>query len=138
MDLATTERQRRIVAMILSRQQVGRPLIGPPGIPEDRKQALRAAFDCHACRPRIHRRSDDAQPFEVNPVKGAEIDKMLATLYATPPEIIAEVKAIIGEGAKYRRLRGRAMPAALASAMGRVSGQPIGGGEHSAEAMKAS
>ncbi len=37
---------------------------------------------------------------EVNPVGGADLDKLLDQLYATPPEIIAEVRAIIAPGAK--------------------------------------
>jgi len=41
-----------------------------------------------------------ARGLEVNPVKGADLDKLLVELYATPPAIIAEVKAIIAEGAK--------------------------------------
>jgi hypothetical protein len=36
----------------------------------------------------------------VNPVKGADLDKLLVALYATPPAVIAETKAIIAEGAK--------------------------------------
>ena len=51
MDLATTERQRRVVSMILSRQPMGRPVVAPPGIPEDRKQALRRAFDATMADP---------------------------------------------------------------------------------------
>jgi len=98
-DLAKTERQRQIVGMILSRQQVGRPLVAPPGIPEDRKQALRAAYDATLADPDYIAEAT-MRSLEVNPVKGAEIDKMLAELYATPPEVIAEVKAIIAEGAK--------------------------------------
>jgi tripartite-type tricarboxylate transporter receptor subunit TctC len=38
MDLAATERQRRIVTMIIGRQPMGRPLAAPPGIPADRAE----------------------------------------------------------------------------------------------------
>jgi hypothetical protein len=41
-----------------------------------------------------------ARGLEVNPVKGTDLDKLLVALYATPPAVIAEVKAIIAEGAK--------------------------------------
>ena len=99
MDLATTERQRRIVATILGRQPMGRPLVAPPGIPPERKEALRAAFDATMADPDFVAEAI-MRSLEVNPVKGAEIDKLVADLYATPPEIIAEAKAIIAEGAK--------------------------------------
>ena len=37
---------------------------------------------------------------EVNPMSGAAIDKLIAELYATPPDVIAATKAAIAEGAK--------------------------------------
>jgi hypothetical protein len=37
---------------------------------------------------------------EVNPMSGAEIEKLLAELYATPAEVIAATKAVIAEGAR--------------------------------------
>jgi tripartite-type tricarboxylate transporter receptor subunit TctC len=98
-DLTTTDRQRQIVDLVLSRQAMGRPLVAPPGIPVDRKEALRAAFDATMADPDFVAEAT-ARGLEVNPVKGADLDKLLVALYATPPAVIAEVKAIIAEGAK--------------------------------------
>ena len=39
---------------------------------------------------------------EVNPVRGADIDRLVDELYRTPPDIVAEVRKIIGEGARQR------------------------------------
>ena len=99
MDLATTERQRRIVTVILGRQPMGRPLLAPPGIPADRKEALRGAFDATMADPDFVAEAT-ARSLEVNPVKGAALDALVDELYATPPAILAEVRAIIAEGAK--------------------------------------
>jgi tripartite-type tricarboxylate transporter receptor subunit TctC len=99
MDLATTERQRRIVSVILARQPMGRPVVAPPGIPEDRKQALRRAFDATMADPDFIAEAT-ARSLEVNPVKGADLDRLVDELYAMPPAILAEVRAIIAEGAK--------------------------------------
>jgi tripartite-type tricarboxylate transporter receptor subunit TctC len=96
---ATTDRQRRIVNVILGRQAMGRPLVAPPGLPEDRKQALRRAFDTTMTDPEYLAEAT-ARSLEVNPVGGADLDKLLDDLYATPPEIIAEIRAIIAPGAK--------------------------------------
>jgi tripartite-type tricarboxylate transporter receptor subunit TctC len=98
-DLATTDRQRQIIEMVLSRQAMGRPLVAPPGTPDDRKEALRRAFDATMADPEFVSEAT-ARGLEVNPVKGADLDKLLVALYATPPAVIAEVKAIIAEGAK--------------------------------------
>lgn len=99
MDLATTERQRRIVGMILGRQPMGRPLVAPPGIPQDRKAALRAAFDATMADADFIAEAT-GRSLEVNPVKGAVLDDLVGELYAMPPDIIAEVRGIISEGAK--------------------------------------
>ena len=37
---------------------------------------------------------------EVNPMRGAEIDRLLSELYATPSDVIAATKAVIAEGAR--------------------------------------
>jgi hypothetical protein len=73
---ATTERQRRIVNVILRRQAMGRPVVAPPGQPEDRKQALRRAFDATMTDPEYLAEAT-ARSLEVNPVSGADLDKLL-------------------------------------------------------------
>ena len=98
-DLATTERQRRIVDLVLSRQEMGRPLVAPPGTPQDRKEALRSAFDATMADPDFIAEAT-ARSLEVNPVRGADLDKLLDRLYASPSAILAETRAIIAEGAK--------------------------------------
>jgi tripartite-type tricarboxylate transporter receptor subunit TctC len=99
LDLTTTERQHQIVNLVLSRQAMGRPLVAPPGTPDDRKEALRRAFDATMADPDFVAEAT-ARSLEVNPVKGADLDKLLDQLYATPSTIVAETKAIIAEGAK--------------------------------------
>jgi tripartite-type tricarboxylate transporter receptor subunit TctC len=99
LEHATTARQRQIVNVILGRQAMGRPVVAPPGVPEDRKQALRKAFDATMTDPDYVAEAT-ARGLEVNPVDGADLDKLLDELYATPPEVIAEVRAIIAPGAK--------------------------------------
>ncbi len=96
---ATTERQRQIVNVILGRQVMGRPVVAPPAIPADRKEALRRAFDATMADPEYVAEAT-ARGLEINPVGGAELDKLLGGLYATPPDIIAEVRAIITPGAR--------------------------------------
>ena len=99
MDFATTERQRQILALVFSRQAMARPFLAPPGIPDDRKQALRAAFDATMRDPAFLAEAKE-RGLEVNPVSGAEIDKLIGELYQTPSDIIAEVRASIAPGAR--------------------------------------
>jgi len=73
--------------------------VAPPGLPEDRKQALRRAFDATMTDPEYLAEAA-TRSLEVNPVGGADLDKLLGDLYATPQEIISEIRAIIAPGAK--------------------------------------
>jgi tripartite-type tricarboxylate transporter receptor subunit TctC len=43
-DYAKTDEMRQIFDLVFGRHVIGRPISAPPGIPEDRKQALRDAF----------------------------------------------------------------------------------------------
>jgi tripartite-type tricarboxylate transporter receptor subunit TctC len=94
MDLVKTQEQRQILSPFLAAQEMARPFIAPPGIPEDRKAALRTAFDDTMKDPEY---LADAQrlKIEVNPVSGQEIDRMLAELYATPKEIFHKASQAI-------------------------------------------
>jgi tripartite-type tricarboxylate transporter receptor subunit TctC len=87
MDLAKTEEQRQILRLVLSRQVMGRPILAPPGIPEDRKQALRKAFDATMKDPEFIAEAEKAD-LEVNPVTGAEIDTLLGEVYRTPKGVV--------------------------------------------------
>jgi tripartite-type tricarboxylate transporter receptor subunit TctC len=97
MDLATTDKQKQILKLVLSRQTMGRPFAAPPGIPEDRKQALRKAFDDAMQDPEFLAEAKQRK-MDVNPVSGAEIEKLVAELYQTPQDVVAEAKAAIASG----------------------------------------
>ena len=97
-DFATTDRQRQILRLVFSRQAVARPFVAPPGIPGERREALRAAFDATMQDPAFLAEAKQ-RGLEVNPVSGPEIDKLLVDLYATPPDIVAETRAVIAPGA---------------------------------------
>jgi len=99
LDLATTDRQRQILKLVLSRQSMARPFAAPPDLPEDRKAALRTAFDRTMADAEFLAEARQ-RGLEVNPVSGAEIDKLVSELYQTPADIVAELRAIISEGAR--------------------------------------
>src|SRR4051812_12687623 len=92
MDLATNDRERAILKLVLSRQQMGWPFLAPPDLPADRAQALRKAFDETMRDPEFIAEAKQRQ-LEVNPMSSTEIDTLVGELYATPPDIIAATKA---------------------------------------------
>ncbi len=88
------DRQKQILKIVLSRQTMGRPFTAPPSVPEDRKQALRKAFDDTLRDPAF---LDEAHKLklDVNPVSGAEVDKLVSDLYRTPKDIVEQTRKAI-------------------------------------------
>jgi tripartite-type tricarboxylate transporter receptor subunit TctC len=94
-DFAKTERQRQIMNLVISRQVMGRPFMAPPGLPADRAAALRTAFNETMKDPEFIKEAT-ARGQEVNPVSGAELDRLIGELYATPKDVVVETKKAIG------------------------------------------
>ena len=88
-DLATKPEQLQILKLMLTSQAMARPFAAPPGIPEDRKKALIAAFDATMTDPDFLAEAKKLS-FEVHPVNAATIDALLAEVYATPKDVIAK------------------------------------------------
>src|SRR5207248_1463807 len=97
MDLAGDDRERQILKLVLSRQQMGWPFLAPPEMPADRAQALRQAFDDTMRDPEFLAEAKERQ-LEVHPMSGAAIDSLVSELYRTPADIIAATRRVIAEG----------------------------------------
>jgi tripartite-type tricarboxylate transporter receptor subunit TctC len=94
LELAKGEEQTRIVKLILAGQAVARPYAAPPGIPEDRRRALIAAFDETMKDPEFLADAGKLQA-DVNPMTAGEIDRLLADIYSTPKDIVAKAAKAI-------------------------------------------
>jgi len=88
MDLVKGEQQTKMVRLILAGQAMARPYAAPPGIPDDRRRALIAAFDATMKDPEFLAEAEKLQA-DVSPVTAGEIEKLLAEVYATPKDVIA-------------------------------------------------
>ena len=85
-SLTTDPTKEAILQLIFSRQTMARPFAAPPGIPVERLQALRTAFDA-VMKDRDFLAEARQLDLEVGPVSGAEIDALVAKLAKTPTEI---------------------------------------------------
>ena len=95
MDLAKTPEQKQILRLIFARQTMGRPYLAPPGVPADRVDALRKAFMETMSDPDFLANAAKAK-LEITPVDGADLQKLVADIYHTPPEIAKKAAAILG------------------------------------------
>jgi tripartite-type tricarboxylate transporter receptor subunit TctC len=94
LDLAKTDRQRQAMELILSAQLWGRPFLMPPGVPEDRFQAMRKAFVEMMKDPGFLADAKNAG-IDIDIVTGEAIEATLRRVYATPPDIVEAVRKAV-------------------------------------------
>jgi tripartite-type tricarboxylate transporter receptor subunit TctC len=99
MDYAKSDRDKQILQVILSRQQMAWPFTAPPDLPSDRAAALRAAFDATMRDPEYLAEAKK-RGLEINPMSGAAIDKLIAGLYGASPDVLVAAKAAMTESGK--------------------------------------
>lgn len=90
-DLAKTDRDRKMLDLMLSSQVMARPFAAPPGVPADRVKALRAAFMAVAKDPAFIAASK-AQQLEVDPVSGERIQQIVQRMTETPKPMLRELR----------------------------------------------
>jgi tripartite-type tricarboxylate transporter receptor subunit TctC len=99
-DLAKTQEQRQAMRLMFSRADYGRPFFLPPDVPADRVAALRLAFD-ETMKDKDFLADAAQQQFEVRPMSGADLQKLIGELIATPPDVVAKVRAILAGPAAH-------------------------------------
>ena len=88
-ELASTDEDRSIIKLLMGTQRMARPFMAPPGIPGDRKDALRLAFD-RTMRDPTFVADAQKQEVDVSPMTGAAIDTLLRDLYSAPKDVTAK------------------------------------------------
>jgi tripartite-type tricarboxylate transporter receptor subunit TctC len=97
MDFAKTDEQRQILKLAFARNVMGRPYLAPPSVPPDRVAALRDGFMA-TMADKDFRAEADKIDLEINPVSGADVEKLVKDVYATPPDVVAKAKAAAAAG----------------------------------------
>jgi tripartite-type tricarboxylate transporter receptor subunit TctC len=94
LERAANEEQRQVLRLLVAGQYLGRPFFSTPDIPADRKEALRAAFDATMKDAQFLAETTKLN-LEVTPATGKAVDAFLATLYATPKDVVRKAAAAI-------------------------------------------
>ena len=91
----TADSARRLAAVILAANEIGRPIVATPGIPTDRVKILREAFMRSVRDPDL---LDDAKKkrLDLDPVPGEELEALAKEIVAQPPEVIERMKKLLG------------------------------------------
>jgi tripartite-type tricarboxylate transporter receptor subunit TctC len=92
LERAANPGQRQVLRLVVAGQAVGRPFFAPPGVPEDRKAALRKAFDATMTDAQFLEEAARLD-LEITPLGGAAVDDLLADLYRTPKDVVEKAAA---------------------------------------------
>ena len=91
-DLAHTDEERAILRAVMNATEVGTAFFTAPGVPADRVEALRRAFDATMKDPEF---LAEAQRINVtvNPMTGEELQKLVAEVSNLSPALLEKVRA---------------------------------------------
>jgi tripartite-type tricarboxylate transporter receptor subunit TctC len=91
----TPDSARRLAAVILAANEIGRPIVATPGIPADRVKILRDAFMKAVNDPEL---LEDAKKkrLDLDPVSGEELEALGKEIVAQPPDVIERMKKLLG------------------------------------------
>ncbi|MDB5597117.1 MAG: tripartite tricarboxylate transporter family receptor [Hyphomicrobiales bacterium] len=102
LDLISDPDKKKVLELILIRQEMGRPFATSPGVPADRLAALRKAFDATMKDPEFLAEAAKTQ-LEVEPLSGAQIETFLASAYGAPAAVVAQAAALVEPAAAPKK-----------------------------------
>lgn len=89
-DFVKSDDDRKLVDLLVAQQVFGRPYVAPPGIPEARVKALRAAFAA-TMQDKGYLADAEKLGLEVAWGSGEEVQKLVDNVFATPPAVVARL-----------------------------------------------
>lgn len=95
LDLAKTSEQKKVLSVVLSINDIFRPFVVSRDVPADRIKALRDALWATVQDKAFLADAKKAQRSINEPVNGAEAQKIVEEMYATPPNLIEKAAQAI-------------------------------------------
>ena len=95
-ELKTSEPSRRLAKLILASGDLGRPIIGPPGVLPDRVKILRQAFMKALTDPALLAQAEKFK-MEIEPTGGEELEALAKEVMTQPPDVIERMKKLLGK-----------------------------------------
>jgi hypothetical protein len=89
-----TPEDRQLFELMYARQDYGRPFVMPEGVPPDRVAAIRDAFEKVMTDAEFRAEAQRANA-DIDPVHWRELTELTSRLYASSPDAIARIRAIM-------------------------------------------
>ena len=90
------EAGRSLAKVILASGDFGRPLVFAPGTPADRVKILRDAFDKTVVEGPFLAEAERRR-LEIDPTQWDEMESLAKDVMATPPDVVARMRKLLGE-----------------------------------------
>jgi tripartite-type tricarboxylate transporter receptor subunit TctC len=91
-DLARNDEERAILSTVVNAAEAGTAFFATPGVPPDRLNALRRAFDTTMKDPDFHADVERTR-LAINPIAGEELQQLVADVSNLPPHLVEKVRA---------------------------------------------
>ena len=91
-DYAKDEETRQVFDLVFGRHVIGRPISAPPGVPDDRKRALREAFMATMKDPAFLADADKLK-LDVSASDGEGVEKLFARFFSYPQSAVDKAVA---------------------------------------------
>jgi tripartite-type tricarboxylate transporter receptor subunit TctC len=89
----TSEVGRRFAQVLLAGDELGRPMVAPPGVPPERVKILREAYSKALKDPQLLDEVKKSR-LDMEPIAGQEIDAIYKELMDQPPAVVELVKKL--------------------------------------------
>lgn len=93
-DLVSAEDDKRTLRFVFAGLQFARPFGAPPDLPAERVAALRAGFMAAAKDPQLLAEAKKIR-FDIDPVDGESVQKLVAEVYDTPKNLIDRARQVL-------------------------------------------
>ena len=94
-EFGTTDQNKHILALFGSTAEIGRSLVAPPGVPEDKLDVLRKAFASMVNDPAF-KEELEKRNMEFGPMSGEELQKRVAQTVEVPQDVAKRAIALQG------------------------------------------
>lgn len=94
LDVMKSPEDKQIIEILLSRLELGRPFMAPPGVPAERVQILRTAFRKAVEDPELVAEARKSR-LAIDPIWGEEAQALLAKAYKTDKSVIERIRKLV-------------------------------------------
>lgn len=95
LDKVSNEADRQFMRVLVAPQSINRPYLAPPGLPAARANEIRTAFMAAMSDERLRDEFRKIVGEEPAPTHGADMQKLLGEIYATPPAVVERLQTVL-------------------------------------------